>query len=59
MALIVEDGSIVAAADSYQTLADARLLAEKYGVELPFDDLEAEIVVRQSRFAYSVAMLSA
>jgi len=46
MALIVEDGSVVAGADSWATLADARALAAKYGVTLPADDTEAEVALR-------------
>lgn len=46
MALIVEDGSIVAGADSYVSLSDARALAAKYGWELPADDTEAEQALR-------------
>lgn len=44
--LIVEDGSIVAGADSYVSLSDARTLAAKYGWELPADDTEAEQALR-------------
>lgn len=44
--LIVEDGSIVAGADSYVSLSDARALAAKYGWELPADDTEAEQALR-------------
>lgn len=46
MSLIVEDGSIVAGADSYVSLSDARALAAKYGWELPADDTEAEQALR-------------
>lgn len=46
MPLIVEDGSIVAGADSYISLADARALAAKYNWELPEDDAEAEAALR-------------
>lgn len=46
MALVVEDGSIVAGADSYVSLADARALAAKYGMSLPADDTEAEAALR-------------
>lgn len=42
MALIVEDGSIVANADSYIDLAYARAYATARGVTLPADDAEAE-----------------
>lgn len=46
MALIVEDGSIVTGADSYVDLANAYLLAAKYGVELPTDEISAEVALR-------------
>jgi len=46
MALIVETGAVVADADSYISLADARTLAAKYGWTLPTDDDEAEIALR-------------
>lgn len=46
MALIVEDGGIVAGADSYVSLSDARALAVKYGWALPADDTEAEQALR-------------
>ena len=48
MALIIEDGTGVASADSYQTLADARTLATSYGITLPTDDTEAEIQLRKA-----------
>mgnify|MGYP003649394271 FL=1 len=47
MALIIEDGSIVANADSFLSLVDARSLAESYGQTLPVDDTEAEVILRQ------------
>ena len=47
MALIVEDGSVVPNADSFQTLADARTTAANIGLTLPVDDTEAEVVLRQ------------
>jgi hypothetical protein len=46
MALVVEDGSIVAGADSWISLSDARALAAKYGYALPADDTEAEAALR-------------
>jgi hypothetical protein len=45
--LIIEDGTGVANADSYISLADARLLAANYGVALPVDDVEAEVELRK------------
>lgn len=46
MALVVEDGSVVAGADSYLSLADARTMAAKYGYVLPEGDAEAEAALR-------------
>lgn len=46
MPLIVETGAIVPNADSYVSLADARALAAKYGLELPADDTAAEAALR-------------
>lgn len=46
MTLVVEDGSIVAGADSWLSLSDARALADKYGYVLPADDVEAEAALR-------------
>jgi len=47
MALIVEDGTGLAAADSYISLVDARTFAASYGLTLPVDDDEADITLRQ------------
>lgn len=44
MALIVEDGTIVANANSYVSLADARAFAVARGVTLPTDDAATEIL---------------
>lgn len=46
MALIVETGAVVANAESYIGLTDARALAAAYGWTLPADDTEAEIALR-------------
>lgn len=46
MPLIVETGQIIPGADSYISLADARALADKYGLVLPADDTEAEAALR-------------
>lgn len=46
MPLIVETGAIIPNADSYVSLADARALAAKYGLELPADDTAAEAALR-------------
>jgi len=44
--LIVENGTGLADSDSYVSLADARLIAAKYGVTLPTDDESAETAIR-------------
>ena len=46
--LIIEDGSGVVEADSFLSLIDGRDLAAKYGISLPADDTEAEVLLRQS-----------
>lgn len=48
MALTVEDGTGLAAADSYISLADARTWAANYGYTLPADDTEAEVALRKA-----------
>lgn len=48
MSLIVEDGSIVANADSYVTLVEVRAYAEARGLTFPADDAEAEALVRRA-----------
>ena len=45
--LTVDDGTGLAAADSYLTLLDARTLADKFGYKLPEDDTAAEVALRQ------------
>lgn len=45
--LIIEDGTVVPNADSFLSLVDARALAANYGLELPADDTEAEVALRQ------------
>ncbi len=47
MALTVETGTGLPNADSYITLADARIYAANYGLTLPANDAEAEIALRQ------------
>lgn len=47
MTLTVEDGSVVAGADSYISLVDARTLATNYGYALPVDDTEANVALRK------------
>ncbi len=47
MALIVEDGSVVADADSFVSLVDARARAELIGLTLPVDDTECEVALRK------------
>jgi len=46
MALTVEDGTGLEAADSYISLVDARALALDFGWVLPTDDTEADIALR-------------
>ena len=46
MSLTVEDGTVVPSADSFLSLVDARALAINYGINLPVDDLEAEVTLR-------------
>jgi len=48
MSLIVEDGTGVADADSYQAVVDARALAVLYGISLPVDDTDVEVSLRKS-----------
>ena len=47
MALVVEDGTGLADADSYISLTGARAYAEKYGVTLPTNDAAVEVALRQ------------
>ena len=42
MALIIEDGSVVPNANSFVTVADARIAASEYGLALPADEADAE-----------------
>lgn len=46
MALVIEDGSGIADADSFLSLIDARSLAESYGLTLDADDITAEVQLR-------------
>ena len=46
--LIVEDGTGVAGANAYDTLAEARIIAESQGVKLPVDNDEANSFLVQS-----------
>ena len=46
MALIVEDGTGIANANSFSSLVDARLLAADYGLTLDADDIKAEVQLR-------------
>lgn len=50
MTLIVEDGSVVAGADSYQSLATARTDASNRGLTLSDDDDTAEAQLRQAYY---------
>lgn len=47
MALVVETGAGFADSDSYISLADARVMAAKYGIALPALDADAEVALRQ------------
>lgn len=47
MALIIEDGTGVEDADSFVTIDQARTYAASYGYELPADDTELEVALRQ------------
>ena len=47
MALIVEDGTGLADADSYISLVDARAWGVKFGYTLPIDDEEANVSLRR------------
>lgn len=52
MALVVEDGTGLPNADSYQALVDARASALNLGLALPADDTEAEVALRNgARYA--------
>lgn len=44
MALTIEDGSIIAGANSYVTLVEARAFASARGITLPAEDATAEIL---------------
>lgn len=48
MALIIEDGSIVAGANSYITVVEARTYADARGITLPADDAEVEVLLVSS-----------
>jgi hypothetical protein len=47
MSLTIETGAGIPSADSYITEVDAQALALDYGISLPVDITEAEIVLRQ------------
>ena len=49
MAIIVENGTIVAGADSYVSLTDARVIASALGLALPVADADAEVALRKGR----------
>ena len=49
MALTVENGTIVAGADSYVSLTDARTKAAALGLTLPVADADAEVALRKGR----------
>jgi hypothetical protein len=48
VALTIEDGTIVAGADSYATVADLTDYADKYGFTLPTTDAEKEALLRRA-----------
>lgn len=50
MTLIIEDGSVVAGADSYESLADARVDAANRGLSISDDDTIAESQLRQAYY---------
>lgn len=45
MALVIEDGSIVAGADSFATVAELRAYATKRGASVPADDAACEVLL--------------
>lgn len=49
MALTVENGTIVAGADSYVSLTSARAIASAIGLTLPVADADAEVALRNGR----------
>lgn len=49
MALTVETGAIIQGADSYVSLADARVMAAALGLTLPVADADAEVALRNGR----------
>jgi hypothetical protein len=49
MSLTVETGEIIPGADSYISLADARLRAEALGLSLPVAEADAEVALRKGR----------
>lgn len=50
MALTIEDGSVVAGANSFISLVDARAMALDMGISLDADDTAAETQLRQSYY---------
>lgn len=46
--LVVEDGTLVANADSYISLADARAYAAKRGIAIQADDTKADVQLRRA-----------
>ena len=48
MPLIIETGTIVAGANSYVTVAEARPYVENRGGEFPFEDVEGEFLILQA-----------
>lgn len=48
MALTIEDGTGLAAADSFATVAEARTFATNRGLTLPEDDADVEVLLRKA-----------
>ena len=49
MTITVENGTVVAGADSYVSLAAARVIASAIGLTLPVADADAEVALRKGR----------
>ena len=55
MALIIEDGTIVADANSFATVAECRTFCDARSLDLPADDLEVEkLLVNAADFLFSL-----
>lgn len=49
--LIIEDGSVVAGADSFVSAADLILFAGQYGLAIPTDEISQEALLRRAALA--------